>query len=217
MPSKDLTGKTFGKLTVIRQDGRDAHRNVRWFCQCQCGNVSRPITTSLVQGRSTSCGCNQVEASRRPLYPGDKFDRLTVLNFEGVANQRSLYRCRCSCGNETVVQAHRSRQGVTRSCGCHRKTHGLSGTPEYARLQAGIRRVRKLNAEGSHSLEDIQALFDGQQGLCYYCNVSIPPYHIEHKIPLSRGGSDYKENICLACPTCNLRKSSKTDLEFKYS
>lgn len=211
---KDLTGKVFGRWEVIAPAGVDKHRNRRWHCRCQCGNEKDVPTSSLTCGNSKSCGCLQIEASRNGIAPGTLFGRLRVIEFAGTRRQRSLYRCLCSCGKETIVQSHRLHQGITRSCGCLRKTHGMSGTSEYAKLQYRIRRARKMNAEGSHTIEDVRALFEQQEGLCYYCNKNLPPYHIEHKIPLARGGSDYKENICLACPTCNYRKRTKTDEEF---
>lgn len=212
--NRDLTGKVFGKLKVISKDGKDKYRNRLWECLCECGNTKEIITNSLNSGRSLSCGCLQVEASRKDIPVGSAFGKLKVLEFSGIDKQRSLYRCKCDCGKETIVQAHRLRQKITTSCGCARQTHGMSRTPEYSRLAASIRRSRLFNAEGSHTLDDIQALFDSQEGLCYYCKEKLPPYHVEHKVPLCRGGSNYKENLCLACPPCNHRKHTKTDVEF---
>lgn len=33
---RDLTGQTFGKLTVIERAGSDKHGNALWKCQCNC-------------------------------------------------------------------------------------------------------------------------------------------------------------------------------------
>lgn len=211
---KDLTGKKFGRWSVISRAGINKFRQVLWRCHCVCGSIKEVPSNSLLGGKSKSCGCLQVEASRGKLSSGSRFHKLKVLTFEGAVNNRSMYRCICDCGNEVVVQMHRLKQGITKSCGCNRKTHGLSNTPEYQRYHANLRRVRKKQAVGSHNLEDVNALFEKQEGKCYYCGTEIPPYHIEHKIPLSRGGSDYRENICLACSPCNLKKRMKTDTEF---
>jgi len=49
---------------------------------------------------------------------------------------------------------------------------------------------------------------------CEYCqmhqSLQGATFHIEHIIPISCGGSDNLTNLCLACPGCNLRKSSNT-------
>ena len=33
-------------------------------------------------------------------------------------------------------------------------------------------------------------------------------YHVDHRMPLSLGGSNYPDNLQLLCPTCNLSKSA---------
>lgn len=55
---KDLTGLTFGKLTVIQQVESLRHAR-RWLCQCSCGNTSTVSTAYLTSGNTTSCGCNK--------------------------------------------------------------------------------------------------------------------------------------------------------------
>jgi hypothetical protein len=47
------------------------------------------------------------------------FGRLTVLDASGTDSRRNtLWRCRCSCGNATIVRGTRLRSGETKSCGC---------------------------------------------------------------------------------------------------
>ena len=53
----DLTGRSFGSLTVIREGGRGADRKVAWFCRCACGQEKSYRGTHLTSGASTSCGC----------------------------------------------------------------------------------------------------------------------------------------------------------------
>lgn len=55
--TKDLTGKTFGRLTVIKRAENDKHRHPRWHCLCSCGSVTTTNCSSLIAGRSKSCGC----------------------------------------------------------------------------------------------------------------------------------------------------------------
>lgn len=62
---KDLTGKRFGRWTVlyrtddyIEPDGR--HRVV-YRCRCDCGTERDVISGSLSKGQSKSCGCLQKE------------------------------------------------------------------------------------------------------------------------------------------------------------
>lgn len=39
-------------------------------------------------------------------------------------------------------------------------------------------------------------------------------FHIDHRIPLSRGGAHDPSNIVLACASCNLSKHDKMPWEF---
>ena len=37
---KDLTGQSFGKLTVIERNGKDKLGQIMWRCACDCGGES---------------------------------------------------------------------------------------------------------------------------------------------------------------------------------
>jgi hypothetical protein len=75
--------------------------------------------------------------------------------------------------------------------------------------------LRETADEDPLSIQDVKALRDSQDNRCAYCRVELTDgAHIDHKIPLSRGGSHQLENLCWACPTCNMRKGRKTPEEF---
>jgi 5-methylcytosine-specific restriction endonuclease McrA len=57
---KDLTGKVFCNLTVIKFDKieiRGSNKRTYWVCQCKCGNIRSFRADLLVSGRRKSCGC----------------------------------------------------------------------------------------------------------------------------------------------------------------
>lgn len=85
----------------------------------------------------------------------------------------------------------------------------------YSPGRNSIRRARLRGASGQYSAADvIQKLFD-QDGKCFWCGVDLDGnFHVDHVIPLSRGGSNGPENIAMTCPSCNLSKGSKTPDEF---
>jgi len=56
---RDLTGKRFGSLLVVKLLGRDKNRHSIWECLCDCGNTSTPIGDSLWRGHTKSCGCGE--------------------------------------------------------------------------------------------------------------------------------------------------------------
>lgn len=51
---------------------------------------------------------------------------------------------------------------------------------------------------------------------CAYCMKRIQEFHIDHIVPLSRGGLNLIENLCVACVPCNLSKGSKLLSEWKW-
>ena len=53
----DLTGKQFGKLTVINRAGTDHCKHVIWNCICDCGNKKILRSNNLRSHHQQSCGC----------------------------------------------------------------------------------------------------------------------------------------------------------------
>ena len=70
----DLTGKRFGRLTVIKRVYREGSNLVYWLCKCDCGNKKEVRADSLKNGSTQSCGCYAKELatkhglSHHPLY-----------------------------------------------------------------------------------------------------------------------------------------------------
>lgn len=53
-----LTGRRFGRFLVVKFLGRREHGNdAVWECKCACGTVRPVLATSLMTGRTVSCGC----------------------------------------------------------------------------------------------------------------------------------------------------------------
>jgi len=61
----DLTGRTFGRLTVLERAENDKGRQTRWRCQCKCGETTTVRGARLRSGKTRSCGCLALEASRK--------------------------------------------------------------------------------------------------------------------------------------------------------
>lgn len=54
---KDISGQKFGRLTAIKRIGSNKYGNSIWFCQCQCGDKTEALLSSLQDGNTRSCGC----------------------------------------------------------------------------------------------------------------------------------------------------------------
>lgn len=79
--------------------------------------------------------------------------------------------------------------------------------PEYNNNK---RAARMDTAEGLFTATDVKRLRASQGNGCAACRACLDDgYHIDHVMPLARGGSNWPDNLQLLCPPCNRRKSSK--------
>lgn len=80
------------------------------------------------------------------------------------------------------------------------------------------RRARKRNAPGFWTSEDIVLIRIEQQDKCFYCGINLCHRGtVDHKTPLIRQGTNWPNNLVLACKSCNSSKGTKTVEEFmKY-
>ncbi len=51
-----LSGKRFGRLTVLREAGYKV-RSKAWECMCECGRSTVCTSNNLLSGNTSSCGC----------------------------------------------------------------------------------------------------------------------------------------------------------------
>lgn len=127
MNIKDLVGKKFGKLTVLKLNSIDSHGK-EYLCQCDCGNKKIIRGSSLTCGMSKSCGCqigkgnigkkhNKVAKSRI----GKRFNRLLIIDVDSSNDNVNLMICKCDCGNTTKQIYADLVNGKVKSCGCYQK------------------------------------------------------------------------------------------------
>jgi 5-methylcytosine-specific restriction endonuclease McrA len=96
-----------------------------------------------------------------------------------------------------------------------RKQQWKRDNPEAMRAMSARRQAALLGAEGKCDGEALRQMYDQQQGLCAYCEtVLFGDFHVDHMMPLSRGGSNNWDNLAITCPKCNLSKGAKTAEEF---
>ena len=74
------------------------------------------------------------------------------------------------------------------------------------------RRSLKENAEGTHTFIEWELMKKQYRYICPCCNEKEPEIKLtqDHIIPLSKGGSDYIENIQPLCRNCNSKKHTDT-------
>lgn len=87
--------------------------------------------------------------------------------------------------------------------------------PDSIKVSRAKIRAKRKKAEGVHTTADIQAQYARQHGKCYYCGEKVgDDYHVDHIVPLSRGGTNWPDNLVIACPSCNISKNAKLPHEW---
>lgn len=141
----DLTGKHFGKWTVI-SFAFTKNRLSHWNCICDCGTHKTIGSASLVHGRSTRCKrC----ADERLIInlSGKQFGEWTVLRYIG----NRYWLCQCDCGKLKLVRGSHLRDGQSKQCRrCAPTTHGNSGKRLYSIWKGIIRRCDDSNHSSYH-------------------------------------------------------------------
>lgn len=210
----DLTGQTFGRLTVIRKNGRSKQNVIKWECKCDCGKTITILGGSLKSGRTTSCGC-----IRRIDIAGQRFGKLKVIKCIGNKGRR-LWKCLCDCGETYITSSGNLRRENTRSCGClKRKSPGVSGFNKI--YYSYKKRAKRMKKEFLLSKEEFHVL---SQKDCFYCGAKPSNIHktmtknsnfIYNGVDRMNNTKGYTlSNSVPCCMHCNVAKNTLSVNEF---
>lgn len=149
-----------------------------------------------------------------------------VANRDAILQQQKTYyeahreehakwvRANRAANREAEYERNRAYREANREARAEYNRAYYEANPDKSRAKTHRRRALKRNNGGSFTPADIDALKETQtdkQGKlrCWYCGKAMTKYHVDHFIPLAKGGSSSVSNLRLACPTCNLSKSAK--------
>lgn len=131
------------------------------------------------------------------VYYHDNRDKCLAKNKRWVAENREHVRESHRARHQRYVERHRDK------------------LRNRWRVYSHHRRAMLREAEGTHTPEDIQLIGDRQGWRCWWCQADCADdYHVDHRVPISKGGSNGPENLVVSCPACNVRKSDKLPHEF---
>lgn len=139
-----MTGKVFGRWTVLDSYITTPKGEKKWLCRCRCGNEKYVLERSLKYGESLSCGCLRTENAVKSIsydLNGKVFGNLTVLRKaeDRRENGGVWWLCQCSCGKTYEVPATLLTTGRRTHCGCKterkQKIKDISGQ-KFHRLTA---------------------------------------------------------------------------------
>src|SRR5437870_4448579 len=117
--TKDLSGKKFGYLTVIKFLERK-NKQRWWDCICECGE-KKIVSTAGLRGPFISCGCKKNIHQIKDLT-SLRFKTLLVIKIAKTKNDNSYWECIYDCGKKTTLCATHLKHKGLRSCGCYLKS-----------------------------------------------------------------------------------------------
>ena len=199
----DLTGKKFGRLTVLYENKEDIRKETRrgivWHCKCDCGNECDVFATHLMQGQIKSCGCFQKDTvSKMFIKDIRRFDE------DGNITEKFCPICEEWRSIDNYYKNNYSIDGYNSACKICCK-YRLQERYDFYKSNA---KRRKLDFD-----LDLDQFDNITQQKCVYCGNYSGEYN---KIPFSgidRINSDIgyiKGNIVPCCDTCNKMKGVLT-------
>lgn len=122
----DLTGKKFGKGTVLHQVQKPDYlkRNGRyWLVLCDCGNKSIVDGSTLKRNRWKSCGCIHKQDLTGKIFGKGTVLKLLKTETRNGKNNR-VWLLQCQCGNKYKCTTNGLVWRNNKSCGCLNERHG---------------------------------------------------------------------------------------------
>lgn len=216
-----MEGKKYNLLTVTSK--AKSNNGIRWHCICECGTKTIVHGYKLKSGHTKSCGCLR----RKPMSEETKMKI-------GMANRKQVFFNCDNCGKESSERPSHYKKKKNHFCSiecyslyrkklpfykqnAYKNVRKIGETkqvyhrryvernPERIAHLKARRYARERNAEGSHTLEEWQAMKNEFNNKCAFCKKD-KKLTKDHIIPLSKGGTDYIENIQPLCRSCNSKK-----------
>jgi hypothetical protein len=110
------------------------------------------------------------------------------------------------------ILIHGKPRGIDWNCLPEPLASALLPLPRFGRLAVRVIQRQVTASPKRHRV----VLYIEQEKLCYYCQkpTDLEDWTIDHKIPLSRGGSNARHNKVGCCRPCNAEKGAMTADEY---
>jgi 5-methylcytosine-specific restriction endonuclease McrA len=156
-----------------------------------------PAARKAFAKRSYAAKREEVKAARRARHERQRAAENATEKARREAD-REHYRALARAG-------YRRRNPTIQRVTCH--------TPEERRARVRQRKQARRARERDQFVEQVDPhiVFERDEGICgiCHCAVDVADYHVDHVIPLARGGEHSYANVQVAHPTCNRRKGAR--------
>lgn len=159
-------GETYNQIQIISDLGYHKPDH-RYGCRCALCGKEFEISAKHIGKVKTCREC--YEKSEIVDISGQRFGRLVALERVGRTlapngTRQSMWRCRCDCGNETIVKYIALTTGNTRSCGCMEEEN------RHANMQKALEQRRKSASMGFMGNLEAHPLYRTWKSMLMRCN-----------------------------------------------
>jgi len=170
--------------------------------------------------------CKACEAAKARAYYEAHKERIIALSrayykahMEETATTHRAYRAAHKDKIAASDAAYNARPGVKTRKAAYREEnreeeaeykHAWLQTPQGRTSSRAASLRRRLYPGGQDITSAMTAeVMDASDGICPYCGKPFENGHIDHIRPVSKGGTNNRENLVYCCAPCNLSKHDK--------
>jgi hypothetical protein len=207
----DLTGRKVGDWEVLRREKTEKSIYHYWLCRCKCGFEKCFTSTHIQNSLKGGCGCAIT-------LVGKRFGKLIATDrIAKTGYGKSVYLCKCDCGNERKIRARYLVELNQTSCGCE-IVKNSKHTGVRIIYNTYKRNAKRREIEFNITKDELEKLVLSKCGYCSggYTNSTKENYRakkVEFRI-LKHNGIDRIDNSkgytienCISCcGICNMMK-----------
>lgn len=168
---EDLTGRKYGKMTVISRHGRSKNRQPQWLCRCECGEERVRTSSNLTGGsKNQSCGYGPCRSG----YLGGVKTKGSVAYIRKILSDANT-----AAVNKGYEPIRISEEELCKFILQHSGCCDICGTPE-------MECVKSLCADHDHRTGIFRGL------ICFNCNIGLS--HFKDNSSILQNAVQYVNN-----------------------
>ena len=183
-----------------------------------CNEIKSLTEFYILKSGKPKSQCKECGKKSSRDYRRDNRERCCKRDSEYAKNNRSKLNayCRTKYAENPEVFRERTARWEKKHPEWRRAWEKKNRHLSRRGCKARAKRLKKIGYLSAKLIRFIEEENIEKYGVltCVYCETPISQYHLEHRIPIVRGGTNERANLAISCADCNLKKGIKTDFEF---